>query len=86
MSTGKSVSAGLRRQVAAAIAARLNWIQQSEKMKQAGLGEMLGLSQSKVSELLRANTEVFSLDKLVDLASLAGLTVRVSVTRPYRQD
>ena len=86
MSTTSSVSAGLRRQVAAATAARLKWIQQSEvEMKQAQLGEMLGLSQSKVSELLRANTDVFSLDKLVDLAALAGLTVRVSVTRPYRQ-
>jgi len=84
-SQATSVSAKLRKQVAATTAARLKWIQQTGEMKQARLGEMLGLSQSKVSELLRANTEVFSLDKLIDLAALAGLTVRVSVTRPYRQ-
>ena len=46
---------------------------------QAEAAERLGVSQSRVSDLVRGKYEKFSLDMLVTLATRAGRTVRLQL-------
>ncbi len=75
-------SAQMRAQVLASIAERLNQLGLTQK--EAAL--RLGLAQPQVSALINERSEGFSLDRLIDVAVRAGLSVRLSVTRPYRRD
>ena len=72
----------LRKQTLAAIRARL----QHFDLKQGELAEYLGLSRSRLHQLLNGSAQAFSLEALVRIALRTGLTVRLSVTRPYSQD
>jgi predicted XRE-type DNA-binding protein len=73
-----------RQTLAGAIAARLEKLRsEGEGQTQAQLAELLGITQSKVSQLLRQDTTRFSIDRLIRVASDLDLVVRVSVTRPY---
>ncbi len=55
----------------------------SRGLKQAQAGRILGVSQPRVSDLLRGRIDLFSTDSLIDM--LARLGVRVSVIlRPSR--
>ncbi len=76
------MSAQMRVQVLSAIAERL--AQLGLTQKEAAL--RLGLAQPQVSALINERSEGFSLDRLIDVAVRAGLSVRLSVTRPYRHD
>ena len=75
-------SAQMRTQVLDAIAERLalGGLTQKEAAAQ------LGLAQPQVSALMSRKSEGFSLDRLIDIAVRAGLSVRLSVARPYRRD
>ncbi len=75
-------SAQMRTQVLDAIAERLalGGLTQKEAAAQ------LGLAQPQVSALINRKSEGFSLDRLIDIAVRAGLSVRLSVARPYRRD
>ena len=75
-------SAQMRAQVLSAIAERL--LQLGLTQKQAA--EQLGLAQPQVSALMNEKSEGFSLDRLIDVAVRTGLSVRLSVTRPYKRD
>lgn len=75
-------SAQMRAQVLSAIAERL--AQLGLTQKEAAL--RLGLAQPQVSALINERSEGFSLDRLIDVAVRAGLSVRLSVTRSYRRD
>jgi predicted XRE-type DNA-binding protein len=70
----------LRKEVLTILAERIARIAPTQ-MKAA---KLLGISQPRVSALLRGRVEDFSLDMLVNLSARAGLTVRVDVSRPYR--
>jgi len=48
---------------------------------QAVAAKRLGLTQPRMSDLLRGRISKFSLDSLMNLASQAGLAVRVRVSR-----
>ncbi len=72
----------LRKQVLAAVRARLK----QYDMKQGELAEELGLSRSRLHQLRTGVVQAFSLEALVRVAQSTGLTVRLSVTRPYAQD
>lgn len=78
----------VRKQLAQAIAARLEHLRTAddEERKQQELADQVGLTQSKVSQLLRADTTHFSLERLMDIAERLDLTVRATVTRPYARD
>jgi len=78
----------VRKQLAQAIAARLEHLRTAddEERKQQELADEVGLTQSKVSQLLRADTTHFSLERLMDIAERLDLTVRATVTRPYARD
>lgn len=80
--TAVPTSAQMRAQVLAAIAERL--AQLGLTQKEAAI--RLGLAQPQVSALINERSEGFSLDRLIDVAVRAGLSVRLSVTRPYRRD
>ncbi|TSA10464.1 MAG: transcriptional regulator [Betaproteobacteria bacterium] len=54
-------------------------------LRQVEAAEMLGLTQPRLNALLKGRVELFSLDALAQIAMRAGLTVRVSATRSYRQ-
>ena len=72
----------LRKQTLAAIRARL----EPMDLKQGELAEALGLSRSRLHQLQNGAVQAFSLEALIRIALRTGLTVRLSVTRPYSQD
>lgn len=49
---------------------------------QATAAKRLGLTQPRMNDLLRGRINKFSLDALINLATRAGLAVRVKVVRP----
>ena len=71
----------LRKQTLAAVRARLKPLE----MKQGELAEALGLSRSRLHQLQTGTAQAFSLEALIRIALRTGLTVRLSVTRPYSQ-
>jgi predicted XRE-type DNA-binding protein len=76
---GKSPSAALRAQLRARIIDRIAEL----NLKDFEAAEELGLSPGQMSRL-RAQADVFTLDRLIDAAANIGITVRMSATRPYR--
>lgn len=81
----RSASVVVRKQLADAIAVRLEYLRTAddEIRRQSDLADEIGLTQSKVSQLLRGDTTHFSLERLMDIAESLDLTVRATVTRPY---
>jgi predicted XRE-type DNA-binding protein len=52
------------------------WIK-AKRLTQAKAAEILGVSQSRVSDLIRGKWERFSLEMLITLATRAGMHVRL---------
>ncbi len=79
----------LRKQVIASIKSRLALIAgygSDEAMTQTELAEMLGLSRPRLNLLLRGKAAEFNLESLLRIALTTGLSVRLSLTRPYAND
>lgn len=72
----------LRKKLLTAIRARLGHYD----MKKTELAEEIGLSRSRLHQLQSGAVQAFSLEALVRIALVTGLTVRLTVTRPYVQD
>jgi predicted XRE-type DNA-binding protein len=51
------------------------------KLTQVATAKRLGLTQPRLNDLLRGRINKFSLDALINLATAAGLAVRVEVTK-----
>ena len=51
-------------------------------LTQAGAAKRLAITQPRLNDLLRGRIGKFSLDALVELASRAGLALRIEITRP----
>jgi len=49
------------------------------EMKQAEAAKLFGVTQPRVSDLMRGKIDVFSLDALVNMAAAAGLHVELRV-------
>ncbi len=62
-------------QMRADLMAKLRKIIKSKKLIQAKAAKILGVSQSRVSDLVRGKWEKFSLEMLITLATRAGLHV-----------
>ena len=56
---------------------------QRRKLTQAAAAKLLGVTQPRVSDLVRGKIELFSIDTLVDMLTRAGVRVRVNVRRPH---
>ena len=74
---------GLRRAVLKTVLAHLP---QEEGMTKTALAESLGMTRARLHALENNRVEQFSLDALVALAMRLGLTVRMSMTRPYTRE
>ncbi len=62
-------------QMRADLMADLRRFIEAKKMTQAKVAEILGVSQSRVSDLIRGKWEKFSLEMLIALATRAGMHV-----------
>jgi predicted XRE-type DNA-binding protein len=51
-------------------------------LTQAATAKRLGLTQPRLNDLLRGRINKFGLDALMNVATVAGLSVRVEVVRP----
>lgn len=49
------------------------------QMTQSEAAKLMGVSQPVISDLMRGKIDKFSIDKLVNMASRAGLSISVSV-------
>jgi len=61
----------------AGLMAKLRMFVKSKKLTQARAAELLGVSQSRVSDLIRGKWEKFSLEMLIMLATRAGMHVSI---------
>lgn len=50
-------------------------------LSQAKAAKMLGVTQPRVSDLMRGKIDLFSVDTLVEMAGAAGLHVKMRVSR-----
>jgi predicted XRE-type DNA-binding protein len=50
-----------------------------EKLSQAAAAELLGVTQPRISDLVRGKVDLFSLDTLVKMLAAAGLHVELRV-------
>ena len=71
-------SAALRAQLRARIIDRIAEL----KLKDFAAAEELGFSPGQMSRL-KAEDDIFTLDRLIDAAANIGITVRMTATRPY---
>ena len=51
------------------------------RLTQAAAAKLLGVTQPRVSDLVRGKIDLFSIDTLVDMLTRAGVGVRVNVRR-----
>lgn len=63
-------------QMRADLMADLRKVIKAKKLTQAKAAKLLGVSQSRVSDLVRGKWEKFSLEMLITLATRAGIRVR----------
>lgn len=60
----------------------LTTVIQERGMTQAEAAELFGVTQPRVSDLMRGKVNLFSLDTLMDMASTAGMSPVVKVSKP----
>ena len=51
------------------------------RLSQAEIAKLFGVTQPRVSDLMRGKVNLFALDALVNMAVAAGLKVRISLRR-----
>ena len=72
----EAVSMKLRAELANQIIERLR----RRKLTQSKAAELIGVTQPRVSDLMRGRLNLFSLDALVDMADRVGLRTRMVVS------
>ena len=55
-----------------------------QKLTQVKAAKLLGVTQPRVSDLLRGRIELFSIDTLVDMLAKLGVSVKVTTRRSRR--
>ena len=81
MSGDDSPVTPLKRRLAERIAARVRTL----GLNQTQAADEVEITQPRMNALLNDRVELFSLDALVEIAARLGLTVRISVARPYQR-
>lgn len=54
-------------------------------LTQADAAALFGVTQPRVSDLMRSKINLFSLDTLIDMAATAGMSPTVKVSKPKKQ-
>jgi predicted XRE-type DNA-binding protein len=75
-SAAEAASMKLRAELANEIIERMR----DRKLTQAKAAELIGVTQPRISDLMRGRLNLFSLDALVDMADRVGLRTRMIVT------
>ena len=65
-----------------ALMMELSAVIQSSGMTQGDAAALFGVTQPRVSDLMRGKINLFSLDTLIDMAATAGMSPTVKVTKP----
>ncbi|MEY5101036.1 MAG: hypothetical protein RJA36_3755 [Pseudomonadota bacterium] len=60
----------------------LTTVIQERGMTQADAAELFGVTQPRISDLMRGKVNLFSLDTLMDMAATAGMSPVVKVSKP----
>ena len=58
---------------------------QARGLKQAEAARLLGVTQPRVSDLVRGRIDLFSVDSLIDMLARLGVRVKVVVTSPKKR-
>ena len=58
---------------------------EGRRLKQAAAAKMLGVTQPRISDLVRGKIDLFSIDALVTMLSHLGIKVRIEVTSRGRK-
>lgn len=51
------------------------------QLSQAAAAKLMGVTQPRISDLVRGKIDLFSIDMLINMASSAGLTVDLKIAR-----
>ena len=60
----------------------LSEIINTRKLRQKDAAELFGVTQPRISDLMRGKIHLFSLDMLMDMACTAGMSPEVTITKP----
>lgn len=63
---------------------QLERIVKQRRLTQVQAAKLLGISQPRVSDLVRGRIDLFSIDTLVDMLARVGVTVRLKTSRSTR--
>lgn len=63
---------------------RIEKVLKARRLKQIEAAKVLGVTQPRVSDLLRGRIDLFSTDALIDMLARLGITVKL-VFRPSRR-
>lgn len=69
----------------AALMMELERLIQMRGMTQAEAAKLFGVTQPRISDLMRGKINLFSLDTLLDMATTAGLNPVIKLTPPKRK-
>jgi predicted XRE-type DNA-binding protein len=58
-----------------------SWVK-TANVKQADVATLFGITQPRMSDLMRGKINLFSLDALIDMAAAAGLEPHVAIKKP----
>ncbi|MBK6729205.1 MAG: XRE family transcriptional regulator [Xanthomonadales bacterium] len=76
-STGEAESMKLRSSLMIALARHI----EASGLTQAKAAALLGVTQPRISDLVRGKIHLFSIESLVDMAAAAGLQVRLRLVK-----
>lgn len=71
--------------VRSTLAAILRAIIEEESLTQARAAELFGVTQPRISDLVRGKIELFSIDALVNIVAATGRHVEISVEAPTNE-
>ncbi len=54
---------------------------EKSQLSQAAAAKLMGVTQPRISDLVRGKIDLFSIDMLINMASRAGLTVNLKIAR-----
>jgi predicted XRE-type DNA-binding protein len=70
--------------IRSALMATLRKLIETRKLTQARAAELFGVTQPRVSDLVRGKIDLFSIDTLVDMLARAGLRVELQIATARR--